>query len=357
MNSSTRELHEGHPRSEEIDLDTFMHYYEKFESVADLARKASLARATVKAARDTGFATMPTISAFAAAFGVSKGALLNHRPDKTHKGNYNPVMARYKNFLRRELLSNAFFSYGQANGGLFTVDFWGYIHEHHRPYINDLELSVNNQHLVFKQLCREGLLEDHDTDGDEIYTYREWTRERCAASLQLRIGVEVLVVRHAVALLRDAPEKAEDIRRKLKTIVESIAKEIAMLSSPKRFEIGLRVIDHDNKFHKAWAGVAPEHIATLAVVLPFHTQVMHRYVHMVRYAEERNIFLPDDFPHLHELAKRCYDDLEKIHQLFAAVSGPDHTDAVAALLNAVSRHPKDSYQMVKDAEGFIRAQG
>jgi len=344
------------PRTIELDMEQFHTFFDKGWNKSKLAKAAKVSRGTITNILNYERATPTIIAAIAKAFETTSDCLVLHHPLAHHSLILHPLMAEYKEMLRQELLSEDYIKYAQSNDGLYKTNFLCFVYSSRADYVNSLDLSPNSRMKVHEELCREGLLWKKQVSGLPVYVCRQWSKEQCDEDYDLRVGVEVLAVHRAVQLIDRSPTKHADICHKLESILETMEQLLSSLDGPGATESALRMLDFDCKFHKAWAGDAPDFKACLAAGLAGHRQVIYRYISVLKIAEKSGFEIPKNLPDVVTHARSCYADLSGIYRLFAAVETPQDGEAIQRLIDAVENHPKNGWGIAKKIEAFIREQ-
>lgn len=345
-------------RSIEVDLATFDTYFSQGWSLRKLHKATGLARATISKIKKTGKGSETSVEIIAKAFGTTLDCLRANSPRTDQAIHLDPLKEEYKNILRSALHSAAYANYAKENGGLFAARFLPFVNSNRQLELNALHLSPNGRIQVHEELCRDGLLTKQkikEENGKEVtvYSCREWSDEQCLENLNLRIGIEKICVERALRLLDRNPIKHQDICDVMKNILHLMEESMPYLSRNSNDEVALQVLGWDAKFHKAWAGDAPDYKAVMCRSVFGHGQIINRYILLIRTAAQKKD-VPKYFPTLSSIAQASFTDLVEIYELFIAIKSTNDADAIKSLMDTINEHPRKNWEKMKLVEKFNR---
>lgn len=344
-----------------VDIETYeTKYAEGNWSDNRLAKATGLVRATFGNIRARERASLETLERVAKVFGCTADCLIDHgdRIVAPRSMVFDNLKEEYKTLLRSVLHSEDFAIHSESNGGLFNANFLAFVYQFKQPHLDSLDLSPNKRCDVHEELCRDGLLEKRPTrtsDGCDrnVYYCRLWSHEQCEDNMELRIGIEKLAIERVIRLLGRNKRKYDLIRAELEHYLDAFSKLIPSLTKSVDEKLAMISLKADSKFHKAWAGDAPDYKAAMSRAVFGHGQLLHRYISQMRIASSRPN-PPKDMPTLASLALSSHGDLSEIYEAFIAIKTPDDKLLIDHLLKLTDQHPRNNWNRMVEIEKLNR---
>lgn len=323
-----------------------------------LGKAADVEPGTIRNVRRDGRASTNTIEGLARAFGCTSDCLMDNGEQVTNRRKivFDTLKEEYKTTLRSVLHSEGYATFAEGSGGMFDANFLAYVYQAKKPYLNGLDLSPDGREEVHDELCRDGLLWKKPvvrSDGANVIQYccRLWSSDQCEDNMELRIGIEKLAIERVIRLLNRNREKYDIIRADLERHLFAFEQLLPSLRRGTDEQIALVGLKIDSKFHKAWAGDAPDYKAAMSRAVFGHGQLIHGYTSQLQLAKQQPNS-PSDMPTLFSLALSSYADLHEIFHAFIKIQSPDDKLLIDHLLKLVDQHPRNNWNRIAEVEQF-----
>ncbi|QDS92502.1 hypothetical protein FF011L_12480 [Roseimaritima multifibrata] len=336
-----------------IDLGTFNSLFDLKEmTIAKLARLSKVSRATIRNILKTGRCTEKTLHKISGPLGTTADCLIAH--DRANTIICDVLKEEYKDLLRDVLHSDAFVVHAEETVGLFDADVLAFAHQVKKSDLDSCNLSPNGRNQVHTELCRDGLFyKKPNPHHPTIFKYccRIWSLDQLTDNLELRIGIEILCAKRALKLIARDPAKSLAIQREMKRLLDGMEELKPSLESNPDDKIADLALRYDSRFHRAWAGDAPDHRASMGRAIFGHGQLTHHYKYEMAKARRKSNF-PAKQTTLSDLALYSLNDLRGIYDAFVAIDDPTDSKQVDPLLDLIEQHPRNNWDRIAAIHQF-----